>query len=77
MVHAPVLQAAVIAVIDRFLLVVDVLTGVHRPRPAMQQTGTGSDSTGPVPYPNFFPDIPLFSRQRCRWCIGYQQNLNP
>ena len=47
--HAPILQAAVLAVIDRSLLVVDLLTGVHRPRPAMQQIMDRIRSTDPVP----------------------------
>jgi hypothetical protein len=62
-VHAPVLQGAVLTVIDRFQLVMDVLTGVHRHRPAMQQKWTGFNRL--VLSPNkFSPDIPLFSGQR-------------
>jgi hypothetical protein len=56
-VHAPVVQAAVLAVIGRFLLFVDVLTGMHRPRPARQQTGTGSGSPVPSTIRNFSPDL--------------------
>jgi hypothetical protein len=69
-------QAAVLTVIDRFLLVVDVLTGVHRPLPAMQQTLDPIDQSRPL-YKFFPPISPSSSADVDIWCIGYRLKQNP
>jgi hypothetical protein len=63
-VPSPRFQTAIVTVIERTCLVVDLLTGVYRPRPAVQQTGTGSQRPIQSPVNIFSPDIPLFFRQR-------------
>jgi hypothetical protein len=63
-VPSPRFQTAIVIVIERTCLVVDLLTGVYRPRPAVQQTGTGSHRMISSPVRIFSPDIPLFFRQR-------------
>jgi hypothetical protein len=63
-VPSPRFQTVIVIVIERTCLVVDLLTGVYRPRPAVQQTGTGSQRSIQSPVNIFSPDIPLFFRQR-------------
>ncbi len=63
-VPSPRFQTAIVTVIERTCLVVDLLTGVYRPRPAMQQTGMGPHYRIPFPVRIFSPRTLLFFRQR-------------
>jgi hypothetical protein len=63
-VPTPHLRVSVVTVIERTCLVVDLLTGVYRPRPVEQQTGREFLHQIPLPVRIFSSDIPLFFRQR-------------
>lgn len=63
-VPSPRFQTAVVTLIERTGLVVDLLTGVYRPRPATQKTGMRSYRMIPSLVRIFSPHTLLFFRQR-------------
>lgn len=61
---SPILQMAIVTLVNRTCLVVDLLTGRYTPRPAVRQERVRSADPVSPPQGILPPDIPLFFSQR-------------